>query len=171
MTGLPQPNEYAAYYSDYVSRASMEQDIIAALEKQLSVTTETLRRVPEEISAEHRDGKWSVREVIGHLCDSERVFAYRAACIARNDKTPMPGFEQDDYVREANFNEQPLDALLQLYAAVRRATVESFRNISENIAGRIGTANGQPVSARALLYITLGHERRHVELIQQRFGV
>lgn len=170
MTGLPQATEYAEYYADYVKRAP-EEDIIDALGKQLVETLAILRRVPDAKTTEHADGKWSVREVIGHLCDAERVFAYRAFRFSRNDSKELAGFEQDDYVREAHANERTIDDLLDEFALLRRSTIATFRNITPEIGLRNGLANGKKVSVRALLYIAVGHERRHVEIIRQRYGV
>jgi len=103
MTGQPLPTEYAEYYGDYVKHAP-DENIIDALGKQLVDTLAVIRRIPEDKTTEHPDGKWSVREVIGHLCDCERIFSYRAYRFAHNDKNELAGFEQDDYVREGGAN-------------------------------------------------------------------
>ncbi len=170
MTGLPQPNEYAAYYADYIRRAP-EENIIEAMGLQLVETLAVIRRIPEEKTAERIDGKWSVREVVGHLCDAERNFSYRAYRFAHKDAAPLPGFEQDDYVREGKANERSTDDLLDEFALLRRATIASFKKITPEIGQRTGIASGNPVSVRALLYLTVGHERRHVEILRNRFGV
>jgi uncharacterized damage-inducible protein DinB len=170
MTGLPQPNEYFEYYGDYIRRVP-DEDIIDAMCKQLVDTLAVFRRVPEEKTAEHIDGKWSVREILGHLCDAERNFAYRAYRFSRNDKGELPGFEQDDYVREGHANERTTDDLLDEFALLRRSTIAAFRNITPEIGLRQGVASGHPITVRSLLYLMVGHERRHVEIIRQRFGV
>ncbi len=170
MTGLPQPTEYAEYYADYIKRVP-EENIVEALSMQLVETLALLRRIPEEKTTEHPDGKWSVRENIGHLCDVERVFAYRAFRFSMNDTKELAGFEQDDYVREGNANERTVDDLLDEFALLRRSTIARFRNITPEIGQRKGIANGKTMSVRALLYAAVGHERRHVEILSQRYGV
>ncbi len=170
MIGLSQAGEYSEFYADYVRRAP-EEDVVHALELQLSETLSVFRRVSEERSQEHPDGKWSVREVMGHLCDTERVFAYRAWRFSRGDQKELQGFEQDDYIRDWNYNDRTLADLTEEFAALRRATIAQFRRITPEAAARRGKANGKEVSVRALLHITLGHERRHVELIRERYGV
>jgi len=170
VTGLPQPKEYFEYYGDYVRRVP-EDDIIDAMGKQLVETLAVIRRIPEEKTAENIDGKWSVREIVGHLCDSERIFSYRAYRFAHNDRNELAGFEQDDYVREGHANERTTDDLLDEFALLRRATIAAFRHVSPEIGLRSGVASGHPISVRALLYLTVGHERRHVEKLRQRFGV
>lgn len=170
MTGLPQPNEYVEFYADYIRRVP-DEDIVDALGKQLVETLAVIRRIPEEKTAVHYDDKWSVREIIGHLCDAERNFSYRAYRFAHNDKAPLPGFEQDDYVREANANQRTTDDLLDEFALLRRATIASFRNITPEIGQRTGIASGNPITVRALLYLTVGHERRHVEILRKKFDV
>lgn len=170
MTGRPEPTEYASYYADYVKRADVE-NIVEALEKQIDEVTAVVRRIPEEATTERKDGKWSLREVIGHLNDGERVFAYRALRFSRNDAQPLAGFEQDDYVREGNANTRAIADLLDEFSLLRRATVATFRHITPEIAKRRGIANGEEISVRALLYVTLGHTRRHLEIIKERYGV
>jgi hypothetical protein len=169
MTGRPEPNEYAEYYADYVKRADVD-DIIGALEVQIEETTNLIRRISEAVSKEHRDGKWSVREVVGHLNDSERVFSYRAFRFSRNDSTPLASFEQDNYVHEGRANERTLNDLLEEFAILRRGTVATFRHITPEIGTRRGTASGKEMTVRAMLYVTLGHVRRHLELIRERYG-
>ncbi len=170
MTGQPLPTEYAEYYGDYVKHAP-DENIIDALGKQLVDTLAVIRRIPEDKTTEHPDGKWSVREVIGHLCDCERIFSYRAYRFAHNDKNELAGFEQDDYVREGGANSRPTDDLLDEYALLRRANISAFRRITPEIGMRSGVASGKPMSVRALLYVTLGHERRHIQILRERYGV
>ncbi len=171
MTGRPQRNEYSEFHADYVRRALPEHNIVAALEKQLRELKDLIHRIPEQRTTERPDGKWSVREVLGHLCDTERVHSYRALRISRNDRTPLPGFEQDDYVREAHSNERSLWDLLNEFTLVRKSTVATFKNISPEIGRRQGIANGKEISVRALLYIIFGHARRHMEILKERHGV
>ena len=167
MSNRPTAQEYAPFYADYVSRAP-EEDIAAALEAESRYTLDVLNAFTDEQAGRlHGTTKWTLKETLGHLCDAERVFAYRAMRIARGDKIPLPGFEQDDYVAAGKFNARNWDDLIAEYAALRKATIAFARGTSAEHLARMGTASEKPVSARALLYITVGHERRHIELIKQ----
>jgi len=166
MSNRPTQQEYASFYADYVSRVP-EEDVAAALEAESHYTLDVLNSfTDEQASRLHGTTKWTLKETLGHLCDGERVFAYRAMRIARGDKTPLPGFEQDDFVAAGNFNARSWDSLIGEYAALRKATIAFARETSAEHLARMGTASENPVSARALLYITVGHERRHIELIK-----
>jgi hypothetical protein len=165
----PQPGEYAPYYEKYLSQIQ-GNDIIATLEEQrrqmlllLSGRTEAdgeLRYAPE---------KWTVKEVLGHVCDAERVFAYRALRISRNDPTPMEGFDENDYVRNGPFARRTLADLIEDYIAVRRATVSLFRNLDETAWTRRGAANKNDVTVRALAYIIAGHELHHRRMLEEKY--
>jgi hypothetical protein len=168
--GHPASSEYAPFYAGYVARVT--DDPLVALEGQ-GRATQGLLGALSEAQAGHRyaDGKWTVRDVVGHLVDTERVMSYRALRIARGDATPLEGFEQDDYVLAAHADRRKLNALLSELAAVRASSVTLFRGIEEEAWRRVGTANGVPVSARALAHIIVGHERHHVEILRTRYGI
>jgi hypothetical protein len=129
-----------------------------------------IRSIPEA-RGDHRyaEGKWSVKEVIGHVIDTERVFAYRALQFARGDATPLAGFEQDDYVRCGSFDKRSLSDLADEYEQVRRATISLFANLDQGAWTRRGTANKNEVSVRGLAFIVAGHERHHVEILRTRY--
>lgn len=171
MTGHPETGEYSDYYEGYVGLARNEDDIIAALEKQLEELTSTIRRIPDDITKERIDGKWSLREVIGHLCDTERVHSYRAFRFSRNDPKELQGFEQDDYVREGDANQRSVGELLEEFSLLRRSTVATFGHITPEIGMRGGIANGQQITVRSLLYVMVGHVRHHIKIIKERYGV
>lgn len=171
MTGRPDAEEYADYYAGYVSLAKKEDDIVAALENQVEELTSVIRRVSDEKTKERVDGKWSIREVIGHLCDAERVFSYRAFRFSRNDRKELQGFEQDDYVREGDANQRSVGELLEEFSLLRRSTVSTFGHITPEIGMRRGTANGKEITVRALLYVMVGHARHHVKIIKEKYGV
>jgi uncharacterized damage-inducible protein DinB len=167
MSNRPTTAEFSEYYADYVGRVP-EEDIVAALHAQTKYTTEILESFTDEQAERlHGTTKWTLKETLGHLCDAERIFAYRAMRIARGDKTPLPGFEQDDFIATGNFNNRDWDDQIAEYSALRQATISLARSLTPEMAEQVGTASNYPVSARALLYITVGHERRHVELIRQ----
>ena len=167
MSNRPTDQEYAPFYADYVGRAP-EEDVAAALEAQSHYTLDVLNSFSDEEAGRlHGTTSWTLKETLGHLCDGERVFTYRAMRIARGDKTPLAAFEQDDYVAAGSFNDRDWDSLISEYSALRRATIAFARGTSAEHLARTGTASGKTVSARALLYITVGHERRHIELIKE----
>jgi hypothetical protein len=114
-------------------------------------------------------GKWSVGEVVGHLCDAERIMAYRALRFARADTTPVPGFEENDYAPAGRFDERTPESLLDEYRAVRAATLALFRNLPDGAGERRGIANGHPISVRALAYVITGHERHHLQVLKDRY--
>ncbi len=164
----PQASEYSSAFENYIRRVP-EGDIVALLDKQIDETLALLRPLSErEASSRRRPTEWNVKEVIGHLCDSERLMSCRALRFARGDAQPLPGWEQDDYVREANSSERTLDDLAQEFEHLRRANVALFRTFTAEAFARRGVANGKEVSVRALLYIIAGHERHHLEQLRQR---
>ena len=167
MSNRPTSQEYGDWYADYVSRVP-EEDIVAALEASTKYTTQVLESFTEEQAGRlHGTTKWTLKETLGHLCDGERVFSYRAMRIARGDKTPLPGFEQDDFVASGKFNARDWSSLLEEWSALRQATIALARSLTPEMLQQMGTASDVPMSARALLYVTVGHERRHMELLKQ----
>ncbi|HET9253242.1 MAG TPA: DinB family protein [Candidatus Eisenbacteria bacterium] len=165
----PEPSEYNTYYGRYISLVP-DGPIVARLREQIVETLAVLRALPES-RGEHRyaPGKWSIKEIVGHVCDAERVFGYRALRIGRGDETPLPGFEQDDYVRNGGFSSRTLRHLLDELEAVRRGTVLLLEGLDETAMKRHGTASGFPVSVRALAYITAGHELHHLKVLRERY--
>jgi len=165
----PEASEYAPYYEKYVSLVPAG-DVVETLERQLEGTLALLRGLGEErAGSRYEPGKWSVRELVGHLIDAERVFAYRALRFARGDRTPIPGFEQDDYVRGGNFDARTLADLIDEFGAVRRATVALLRPLDPEAWRRTGTASDNPFSVRALAHIIAGHELHHVEILRTKY--
>ena len=167
MSNRPTEKEYAEYYGRYVKYAP-EEDVAAALEAQSHYTLDVLNSFSDEQAGRlHGTTNWTLKETLGHLIDGERVFVYRAMRIARGDKTPLPGFEQDDYIAGGDFNQRDWENLIAEYSALRQATVAFARGTSAEHLLRMGTASDNPVSARALLFITVGHERRHIEMLKE----
>lgn len=170
---IPRPaaTEYAPNYGGYVSRVP-EGDLIGLLETQRRETQSLLAGLTEA-QALHRyaPGKWSVKEVIGHVADSERVFCYRAMRFARGDQTPLPGFDENLYAPAGRFDARPLSDLAAELDAVRRATLALLRSFDVEALARRGTANGKEVSVRALAYIIAGHERHHLAILRERYGI
>lgn len=169
LNGRPEATEYNPYYGKYVSLVAGD-DILAALSDQLSETLALLGSVPEsEAGFRYAPGKWSMKELVGHVIDGERIFAYRALRFARNDRTPLPGFEQDDYIQNASFDACSLAALAAEFESVRRATLFLFEHLDAEAWTRTGVASDSEVSVRALAYIIAGHELHHVGVLRDRY--
>jgi uncharacterized damage-inducible protein DinB len=167
----PRPEEHNPYYSRYISLVP-EADIVATLRRQADETRSLLRKLTEDQgNYRYAPDKWSVKEMLGHLSDTERVFAYRALSIARNDKTPLPGFEQDDYVRFGPFAQRSLAEVAEDIAAVRQSSLSLLGQLDETAWGRSGTANNSPASVRAIAFIMAGHELHHRNVLKEKYKI
>ena len=165
----PASGEYPPYTISYISLVP-DGDIVVTLGKQLDETLALIRSISESRGDFcYEEGKWSIKEVIGHIIDCERIFAYRALRFARGDETPLSGFEQDDYVRNGGFGKRSLSDLADEYDHVRRSTVALFSNLDVEAWLRLGSSNNSPASVRALAFIIAGHERHHVEILRTRY--
>ena len=166
----PTPNEYAEFYAGYVERAVARGDVIAALTRQIDDINAALGNLRDD-QALFRDApkEWSIKEVMGHLNDVERVFSYRLLRISRNDATPLPGFEQDDFVREARFDTHPLGDLILEFEHLRLANILAINNMSEESTQLMGTASGYAISARALIHMLVGHVDHHLESLHEKY--
>jgi uncharacterized damage-inducible protein DinB len=165
----PQPGEYAPNYEKYLSLVEGE-NILNTLEKQRRQTMLLLSgRDEADGDFRYAPGKWSAKEVLGHVCDTERIFAYRVLRFSRADATPLAGFEQDDYVRNGPFATRSLSDLVEEFIAVRRATISLLRNLDEAAWMRRGIANKNEVSVRALAYIIAGHELHHRGILEEKY--
>lgn len=165
----PEPGEYNPYYERYISLVP-EGDILHTLEAQRRQMLLLLSgREEAEGTFRYAPGKWSAGEVLGHVCDTERIFAYRALRIARGDQTPIEGFEQDDYVKNGPFGREPVSEIIEDYIAVRRATLTLLRNLDEAAWMRKGIANGKEVTVRALGYLIAGHELHHRRILEEKY--
>ena len=170
MTGRPDATEYAPFYAGYVSLVP-ESDVVPVLEQQTAVLERQARRfVPSLEQHRYAPGKWSVREVIGHIIDAERVFGFRAFCFSRGEVNPLPGFDQNDYVATGGFDRRGLMDLIDEFAQVRQANLVVFKRLDEDAWKRVGTASGKPVSVRALAYIMGGHVRHHVNILTSHYA-
>lgn len=165
----PAASEHAPYYGRYVSRVP-SGDIIAALERQGEETFQLLNGLsPEQADFRYAPGKWSIKEVIGHLTDAERIFAYRALRFARGDDTPLAGFDENDYTPAGEFGDRSLGDLVADLRAARASTVALFRGLPATAMTRGGEASGVHVTVRALAWITAGHELHHVTIMRERY--
>lgn len=168
--GSPTPEEYAPFYADYIQRAQQRDDLYVALSRQIEELHAALDPLTDT-QARFKPGpeEWSVKEVIGHLNDVERVFSYRLLRISRGDVTPLPGFEQGDYVRAAEFDEYALNELVSEFEYLRRANILAIEHMTEDAIDRRGVASGMTVSARALIYMLVGHVDHHMASLQEKY--
>jgi len=167
---LPAADEHIPYYGKYITLVG--DDVLGQLEALATSTPRLLAKAgPDQGDHRYEPGKWSVKEVVGHMADAERVFSYRALRIGRGDETALPGFEQDDYVVAGHFDRRTLADMAAEFAAVRAATLALFRSFDDEAILRRGTAAGGPVSVRALAAIIAGHELHHVGILKSRYGL
>lgn len=168
--GVPQPGEYNRAFGGYVDKARPFADPIPKLDQQLHDLLSLLR--PLDAGKQlyrYAPGKWSVKELLGHIIDTERVFAYRALRVARADQTPLASFEQDAFVAAAEIEPCDWSELLEEFEHVRRASILMLRHLPEAAWARTGTASDAPISVRALAYIMIGHVEHHLEILRQRY--
>jgi uncharacterized damage-inducible protein DinB len=165
----PAKSEFLPYYERYISLVP-EGDVLSTLAGQMGETQTLLRGLPASVATyRYAPEKWSVNQLVGHVIDSERLFTNRALRFARNDATPVPGFEQDDYVRNSTFDVYPLAELADELETVRQSTLFFFKHLDEEAWTRRGIANNAEVSVRALAYIIAGHEIHHREILLARY--
>lgn len=147
-----------------------DKDILFTLEEQMNFTYAFLLTISEEKGDyAYAPGKWTIKEIVGHLIDAERVFAYRALRFARNDKTDLPGFEENDYVKNADFTSRSLADLAEELLILRKTNMYLFNSFDEETMSRTGTANGGEISVEAILYVIAGHQKHHMKVINDRY--
>ena len=166
----PTSEEYAPFYADYVQRAAQREDLDAALSDQIAELHAALGSLSDaQACFKPGSNEWSIKEVVGHLNDVERVFAYRLLRISRGDVTPLPGFEQEEYVRAAGFDRYAIPDLLGEFECLRRANMLAMQHMTETAIDSRGTASGYTVSARALIYMMVGHVDHHMASLQEKY--
>ena len=167
----PASTEYAPFYASYVERVP-DGDVVDMLEHQLADTLDLVRGLSDADAAfRYAPDKWTIKQVLGHLGDTERIMCYRALRIARADATPLASFDENAFVSASRFDERTVDSLTGELRAVRAATVPFFRALDAEESSRTGTASGKTVSVRALAYIIAGHERHHRAILRERYGL
>jgi hypothetical protein len=165
----PNESEYAPFYAGYVALVP-ETDILAVLEGQLAEVRPVAGAFsPGRETLRYAEGKWSVRQVLGHLVDAERVFGYRAFCFSRGEAAALPSFDENQYVAAASSDRIPLGDLVDELALVRQANLAFLRRLGEAGWAKVGTASGKPVSVRALAWIMAGHPRHHLRILRERY--
>lgn len=168
---LPSENEYNAnsYQYRYI-QAVTSGDAFKSLRENISIVENFFKSIPEDkLHFRYAEGKWTPIEILGHIIDTERILAYRALCLARNEKQSLPGFEEEDYVKATNFEKQSVRNLLIHYKAVRKSNILLFKTFTQKELKRIGTANGIHYSARAMCWLIAGHELHHINIIKERY--
>lgn len=165
----PASGESASYYKHYIS-LNIDTDVIKTLEDQILQIKKSFGSVKgEKQKFRYAKGKWSVKELLGHITDAERIFGYRALRISRKDKTHLAGFEENHYVKNGGFDDRSMTSLLDEFIALRRANIELFKSLHESKLALKGTANGSTVSVRALAYIISGHTIHHIGILKERY--
>ena len=166
----PQPSEFAQFYAGYIGSVP-DSGPVALMTEQIG-TLERLKSLPEDQgNYAYADGKWSVKEVIGHLADAERVFSYRLTRIARGDQTPLAGFDENAWAKAAPHRRHKLADVVEELIAVRRSTLALMHSLDESSIGNTVVANNNPVSARAICWILAGHTKHHLDVLGERYGV
>lgn len=166
----PQPGEYAPYAATYVDQTPSDPISLAQFQLNYEALEVFFRSLPaERLDYRYAPGKWNMKELLVHIMDTERIFAYRALRFARKDQQPLAGFEQDDYMPASNANERTLDEIFEEYSAIRRSSMALFRHLQPEQLLYQGEASGHPVSVRALAYMILGHEQHHLKVIKERY--
>jgi uncharacterized damage-inducible protein DinB len=166
----PPEGEYAPYTIRYIGLLPDDGLVLQHLEDNLQATNNFILSLPEEkLTYRYARGKWTIKEILVHIIDDERIYAYRALRFARNDMTELPGFDQDDYTRHSGANERDIQDILGELAAVRKATISLFEGLGREALLRIGVADGKVMSVRAATYHIAGHELRHINIIKERY--
>lgn len=167
----PESAEYSPFFAGYVARVP-ESDVLAALEAQPAVLAAVAGRIaPDRVDYRYAPDKWSVREIVSHMIDGDRVFGYRLFCVSRGEAQALPGFDENDYVKAGRPTLDRLPVLVREFATVREANLIVARRLDADAWARTGTANDTPISARALAFIMAGHVRHHLAVLAERYGV
>jgi len=162
-------NEYPVFYKTYIQELE-EVELIEEMEICLHEFIKFVQNIPmDKFDCQYEEGKWTIKEIIQHLIDTERVFSYRALRISRNDKTPLPGFDENEYVANSNGKERSLQSLLTEMAVVRQSTLSLFNSFSQEQVTKIGIASNREVSVRAIGFIIIGHQKHHQKIFIERY--
>lgn len=166
----PKPGEYPEYAEMYMKLVPDDGKLLKHLADNFTTTKKIIYSLPtDKLLYRYAEGKWTIKEVLVHIIDDERIYAYRAMCFARNEQTPLPGFEQEDYTRYSGANERNLDNIFEEYEAVRRGTITLFNGLPEEALVRSGIANENRATVRALGYHIAGHELHHINIIKEKY--
>ncbi len=165
----PNVTEYAPYHQRYIDLITTD-DIFSFFKQQAEEIVALFTNLSEEqTSFRYADGKWTIKEVLAHIVDSERIFGYRVLAISRGEKNPLPGFAENEYVKNGKYENRSLKSLLAEYSYQSSANLELFKSLDEEMLAQKGTASGKEVTARAILFVAIGHEKHHLEIIKSRY--
>jgi uncharacterized damage-inducible protein DinB len=167
----PEPSEYGQFYTGYVKLTEGDLDVLEMLDRQMDAIRALERLSPAQANYRYEEGKWSVRQVIGHMADAERIFAYRLLRVARGDDTPLPGFDEKRFVAGANFDGRSAADLAEGLAVARQGTLSLVRGLDEASMTRRSVVNNHPITARALVHVTAGHLAHHLKVLRERYRV
>lgn len=168
MSQRPQADEFPVYYKGYID--TVADDVLLELENQIESLPKFLSAISEEkASFAYAEGKWTIKEVIGHMLDTERIMSYRALCFARRDETALPGFDENVYVKHAHFNDRTLQSLLDEFIVLRKSTMYLLKSFNEEELNRSGISNDKPITVRALIFILAGHVNHHQQILKERY--
>ncbi len=169
MIQRPAKNEYPDYYVPYLDLVP-EGDLLQLLKENLQKTVSLFEGISEEVGLyRYASGKWSIKEVLGHITDTERIMSYRLLRVGRGDQTPLAGFNENDYVEGAQINRLPMENILQDFTATRNATINLIQNIPAEAWANKGNANGMEITTRAIAYIIAGHQIHHCKIVEERY--
>lgn len=165
----PTVTEYAPYHQRYIDLITTD-DIFLFFKQQAEEIVALFTNLSEEqTSFRYADGKWTIKEVLAHIVDSERIFGYRVLAISRGEKNPLPGFAENEYVKNGKYENRSLKSLLAEYSHLSSANMVLFKSLDEEMLSQKGTASGKEVTARAILFVAIGHEKHHLEIIKSRY--
>lgn len=168
MSQRPQADEFPVYYKGYID--TVADDVLLELENQIESLPKFLSAISEEkASFAYAEGKWTIKEVLGHMLDTERIMSYRALCFARRDETALPGFDENVYVKHAHFNDRTLQSLLDEFIVLRKSTMYLLKSFNEEELNRSGISNDKPITVRALIFILAGHVNHHQQILKERY--
>jgi len=164
------PTEFAPYFGTYINQVSEEYTLLEELEISVHRLIKFVQNIPmDKFDYRYAEGKWTIKDILQHIIDTERIFSYRALRIARNDRTELPGFEENDYANEANGSSRSIQSLLTELAVVRQSTLSLFKTLSSDELQRMGVASNNPVSVRALGFMIIGHQNHHQRIFEERY--
>jgi uncharacterized damage-inducible protein DinB len=168
MSQRPQADEFPVFYKGYID--TVGDDVLAELENQIESLPKFLSAISEEkASFAYAEGKWTIKEVLGHMLDTERIMSYRALCFARQDATALPGFDENNYVKHAHFSDRTLQSLLDEFIVLRKSTMYLLKSFNQEELNRSGISNDRPITVRALVYILAGHVNHHQHILKERY--
>lgn len=164
------PTEFAPYFGTYINQVSEEYTLLEELEISVHRLIKFVQNIPmDKFDYRYAEGKWTIKDILQHIIDTERIFSYRALRIARKDRTELPGFEENDYANEANGSSRSIQSLLTELAVVRQSTLSLFKTLSSDELQRMGVASNNPVSVRALGFMIIGHQNHHQRIFEERY--